>query len=281
MFYNISMNKNYYEILEVSNDASQTEIKKAYFTKAKKYHPDVCKEQDAEIMFRDVSNAYEVLKNEESRKKHDAALLNNQNKISGTSVVSSIFKPLRTKTVNYTPLQAMFSSMSQDIDHWEDSLKKYYKTEKEVLAAYSYFWFSFWSAGKGMSEMLLNKNATKIFKAFCANKFIENFKEIFLNEVKSNESNIYYANKLKIEINKLYERVPSDRIHSDAAYNWMIRTISEESAFNDENAMYYFLLMSSDIYKLIKKFEYIYTAIDTPMKKVGSIWKDIVYFYKK
>ena len=64
--------KDYYEILGVPRSASQEEIQKAYRQLARKYHPDVNKSEDAEQKFKDISEAYEVLKDPEKRKRYDA-----------------------------------------------------------------------------------------------------------------------------------------------------------------------------------------------------------------
>jgi len=63
----------YYETLGVGKDASQDEIKKAYRTLAKKYHPDVTdlSKDEAEAKFKEVSEAYEVLSDENKRKLYD------------------------------------------------------------------------------------------------------------------------------------------------------------------------------------------------------------------
>ena len=63
----------YYEILGVGKDASQDEIKKAYRSLAKKYHPDVTdlSKDEAEAKFKEVSEAYEVLSDESKRKLYD------------------------------------------------------------------------------------------------------------------------------------------------------------------------------------------------------------------
>lgn len=64
--------KNYYDILGVSKSASQSDIKKAYRKLAIKYHPDKNKnDKKAEEKFKEVAEAYEVLKNPETRKKYD------------------------------------------------------------------------------------------------------------------------------------------------------------------------------------------------------------------
>src|SRR5690554_6243309 len=63
--------KDYYRILGVSRDASQDDIKRAYRKLARKYHPDVSKEADAEQRFKEVGEAYEVLKDPEKRKAYD------------------------------------------------------------------------------------------------------------------------------------------------------------------------------------------------------------------
>lgn len=63
--------KDYYRILGVDEDASKSEIKSAYRKLARKYHPDVSSESDAEDRFKDVSEAYEVLKDDEKRAEYD------------------------------------------------------------------------------------------------------------------------------------------------------------------------------------------------------------------
>lgn len=63
--------KDYYAIMGVARDASQDEIKRAYRKLARKYHPDVSKEKDAETRFKDLGEAYEVLKDPEKRAAYD------------------------------------------------------------------------------------------------------------------------------------------------------------------------------------------------------------------
>ena len=63
--------KDYYQILGVGRDASEDAIKKAYRRLARKYHPDVSKESGAEEHFKEVSEAYEVLRDAEKRAAYD------------------------------------------------------------------------------------------------------------------------------------------------------------------------------------------------------------------
>lgn len=77
------MNKNYYDILQVNQNASPEIIEKAYKTLAKKYHPDLQPEENkkqAEEILKDINEAYEILSNPTSKADYDNSL--NENYIS-------------------------------------------------------------------------------------------------------------------------------------------------------------------------------------------------------
>ncbi|MBT8079538.1 MAG: DnaJ domain-containing protein [Gammaproteobacteria bacterium] len=63
--------KDYYSVMGVERDASQDDIKRAYRKLARRYHPDVNKEADAEARFKELGEAYAVLKDPEKRAAYD------------------------------------------------------------------------------------------------------------------------------------------------------------------------------------------------------------------
>jgi molecular chaperone DnaJ len=63
--------RDYYEVLGVDKKASKSEIKKAYRNLAKKYHPDKNKAADAEAMFKEIQESYEILSDEQKRSAYD------------------------------------------------------------------------------------------------------------------------------------------------------------------------------------------------------------------
>ena len=89
--------KNYYEILEVNKKASSETISKVYKYLAKKYHPDANPDnkQEAEEKFKEISEAYEILSNEEKRKEYDMELENYQSENTPQTVSLEDFIKLR------------------------------------------------------------------------------------------------------------------------------------------------------------------------------------------
>jgi len=65
------MAKSLYETLEINENASEAEIKKAYRKLARKYHPDVNKEASAEEKFKEINAAYEILSDKEKKEQYD------------------------------------------------------------------------------------------------------------------------------------------------------------------------------------------------------------------
>src|ERR1700736_6282606 len=63
--------KDYYEVLGVARSAGAEDIKRAYRKLARKYHPDVSKEKNAESKFKELQEAYEVLRDPDKRAAYD------------------------------------------------------------------------------------------------------------------------------------------------------------------------------------------------------------------
>lgn len=74
----MDINKDYYKIMGVSPTATEQEIKTAYRKLARKYHPDLNKEADAESRFKEMGEAYEILRDSTKRKEYDHYLKNRE-----------------------------------------------------------------------------------------------------------------------------------------------------------------------------------------------------------
>lgn len=88
-------NNDYYSELGISPNASQDDIKKAYRTLAKKYHPDINKESGIENKFKRITEAYETLSDPQKRKKYDAARVYSSS-VYYSNTVSSFYSNLNS-----------------------------------------------------------------------------------------------------------------------------------------------------------------------------------------
>lgn len=93
MFNNSSDNNEYYEILGIDRNSSQSEIKKAYYKLAKQYHPDKNPGPENVAKFQKIGEAYEILSNEEKRQHYDQyGKTNNNNNINPYDIFEQVFK---------------------------------------------------------------------------------------------------------------------------------------------------------------------------------------------
>jgi DnaJ-class molecular chaperone len=79
-----------YEILEIKSNASESEIKKAYYNLSKKYHPDKCKDDDATEKFQKINSAYQILMDDKVRDKYQKMNFNEKNNF--VMVLEKLFK---------------------------------------------------------------------------------------------------------------------------------------------------------------------------------------------
>ncbi len=99
--------ESYYDILGVARDANEKEIKKAYRDLARKYHPDVCKDDGAEERFKKVNEAYSVLSDPQKRAQYDRM---------GHDAFSSASKGSYSGGGNYGGFHADFSGFGDIFD---------------------------------------------------------------------------------------------------------------------------------------------------------------------
>jgi DnaJ-class molecular chaperone len=92
-----------YTILGINNTASLKEIRTAYRNKAKKYHPDKNNNKGANKQFLNISNAYEILSNNDTKKRYDNEQYNQQynQKIIDSNLINIFEKIFETSLDNF------------------------------------------------------------------------------------------------------------------------------------------------------------------------------------
>ena len=73
-YFSLKNEKNYYDVLGLSSDASFESIRKRFFHLTKKYHPDIAKDDKSKALFQNIAEAYGILSNKELRREYDRSL---------------------------------------------------------------------------------------------------------------------------------------------------------------------------------------------------------------
>lgn len=112
---------NYYEILKVSKNASEQQIKDSYKMLIKKYHPDIYKgnKEFAEKTSAELNNAYSVLSDPKKRAEYDLSLLPSNDTLDNTSTSSTY-----SSYQNYKYYQQTYEEQRQEKENWNQNFKK-------------------------------------------------------------------------------------------------------------------------------------------------------------
>ena len=108
-----------YQILQIKPNASEQEIKKAYYNLSKRYHPDKCSEPDSCQRFQEINSAYNILIDEKTRKNY--IQMNQDQKSKFQDILESIF----TKNFKLTELKNL--GLKFDLEDWTYLEKNYLK----------------------------------------------------------------------------------------------------------------------------------------------------------
>lgn len=144
--------ENYYEILEVSPNASPEIIEKAYKVLAKKYHPDANEEdkkQWAEEQFKKINKAYEILSNEDTKKEYDMQYKNQEeNKMQDYNKLLNEIEILKTRLAYYENKEKIwnkqeesknsYSAMQNEESNENENYYQYENTNEQYSQENSY-----------------------------------------------------------------------------------------------------------------------------------------------
>lgn len=198
--------KNYYEILNVPQEATKAEIKKSYIMLAKRYHPDKINQEGGEDngMFADISEAYEVLSDDNKRadfdsnlKKYNEGIDVEQKKRDGK------FEQLLLRAKKRIRERRFLES----IEYFQKLENNYKYTNRQPTAEfYSYYGYALFMSGKDKKNGIdyMDKAVTKTM--FSDEDYMTNLAEA------------YYMNNEKKKADELIKNVFSVNSKSKKAY---------------------------------------------------------------
>lgn len=123
--------KTHYDTLEISPDATRTQIKSAYYKLSMQYHPDKNDSELAKIKFQTISEAYEVLYNYQTRKRYDRSILVNQNIQKNTPKTNYTYASTYNSKIN--PMGNRYFNFDEwTRQHYGETFNKRKKREKII-----------------------------------------------------------------------------------------------------------------------------------------------------
>lgn len=131
------MDKNYYDILGIDSDATETEIKSAFRKLARKWHPDVAGNSPESVAkFKEINEAYEILSNAEKRQRYDT-LRGILHKAKETKKEEKKTEPKKEPPPKTEPKRESKTEKNTFQDAWDTFMKKTKQSEKPKQTKYS------------------------------------------------------------------------------------------------------------------------------------------------
>lgn len=217
-------NKNYYEILNINQNSSKTEIKKAFNILAKKYHPDISKEKNCEEKFKIIYKAYETLHDEDKRLEYDNWL---KSKNHHTYEYSNFNHDWEKKHFDPTWIEKVIVEFN--INKLKDCKKYLNKLSSfEKLQTFEFFWFSFWMGSNVSVNLIEKKIFVPLFDLFFDSidkSFVLNLANTLVS-VEDKKSYTKYVQELNYEIKK--------NINDESTIDFVVDLINEDNVFDSD-----------------------------------------------
>ena len=123
--------KNYYDILGISSNSTKQEIQKSFRNLAKKYHPDVNKDNlEIEKKFKEIKEAYEILKDDVKRERYDKTLNKNNKKSEEHKIYN---ERIQKGTFEFSDIKRSFESFfGFDVETGEIKQEEKLKTRNPI-----------------------------------------------------------------------------------------------------------------------------------------------------
>ena len=244
---------NYYNILDISKNATKKEIKNAYKTLARKYHPDKCHDPELSKKFLDIQTAYEILIDENKRYEYD--ILSNNQKI---QLYDKIKEYLTSISPKYTEIYEIVNKfypgneagLQNDINNlnFKNIYNKIFSSIMINNFSNSNFDYNLntppWEKDNYFENENINENNNENINEnkeieiplYNSKKSLENNIETTLDQELELELDIYgiIETNLKERYNNKYKRIKVNKKYTNSKNTYIIPTVENELIIKNE-----------------------------------------------